>query len=280
MRILTWNIQATKGCDGAYDAARTISLVKRYRDLDVICLQEVSKNIPELNSDDQPQIFASEFPSYETIWAPGFCVPDANGGRSEFGNLTLVRRGLLKWSRVHSLPSPPVAELQMPRTAVEAVVGYGDVDVTIFNTHLAFHSTVERVAQFHALTNLRDGVMTNAMSVIAANAWGPYSYNNRSSGVILCGDLNVGSETAEFKQHLTDQNWVDCWTMQSFNNNANLLDRQPTVGCFDSVQWPQGPFVSDYFLATENIAAKTKTVEVDVETSASDHQPVVLELAS
>ena len=45
------------------------------------------------------------------------------------------------------------------------------------------------------------------------------------------------------------------------------------------MQWPQGAHTRDYFLATENIASKTIQVEVDVNTDASDHQPVLLEIA-
>lgn len=279
MKILTWNIQATKGCDDRYDADRIVSLIKDYSGLDVICLQEVSKNIPDLNADDQPKIFADQFPGYETIWAPGFSAPSASGKRVEFGNLTLVKSHLLKWARVHSLPSPSIEELQMPRTMAETVVDIEGGQVTIFNTHLAYHSSVERITQLQALTLQRDKIMSNEYLAPAAGAWGPYSYTNKSLGVILCGDLNVGSETAEFKVHLMDQNWIDCWVMQNSSSEGKLAERQPTCGCFDTVQWPQGPHVGDYFLATRDIAEKTQSVMVDVETDASDHQPVLLEIA-
>ena len=97
--------------------------------------------------------------------------------------------------------------------------------------------------------------------------------------MILCGDLNVGSDTVEFKAHISDQKWVDCWMVQQRFDDETRPARQPTCGCFDGVQWSEGPHVRDYFLATDNLAKMTVSVEVDVETDASDHQPVLLEFA-
>ena len=279
MKVLTWNIQATKGCDGRFDLNRIVTLIKAYSNLDVICLQEVSKHIPDLNNDDQPSLITAQFPGYEATWAPGFSVPEIGGKRSEFGNLTLVKKPLLKWSRVHSLPSPFVTELQMPRTMVEVAVGDAPTAVTIFNAHLAFHSSVERVAQIQALTLMRDTIISNAVSTKAVGAWGPYSFKNESPALILCGDLNVDSESAEFKEHISDRNWIDCGAEKKSIANGKNAERQPTVGCFDRIQWPQGPHVTDYFLATQSLAKYSMTVSVDVETDASDHQPVLLEVA-
>jgi len=240
MKILTWNIQATKGCDDRYDITRIIDIIKQYGDLDAICLQELSKHISDLNNDDQPSLIHNQFSDYHMLWGPGFSAPDRAGTRREFGNMTLVKRDLLKYSRVHSLPSPCVTTLQMPRTMVEAVIATGDQQVALFNAHLAFHSSDERMEQ---------------------------------------GDLNVDSDSDMFKDYISDCGWVDCWTVQSRYSANDSPQRQPTCGCFDHMQWPQGAHTRDYFLATENIANKTIQVEVDVNTDASDHQPVLLEIA-
>ena len=275
MNILTWNIQATKGCDDVYDANRITDLIKGYGELDVICLQEVSRNIPSLNSDDQLTIFKSYFPGYETVWAPGFSVPNSTGQRCEFGNLTLVKQPLLANARAHILSSPYVEEMQMPRTMAEVVISAGDLNFAIFNTHLAFHSMREQISQLNDLTYLRDQIITKANKKKTIEPDGPYLYADTTSGVLLCGDLNIDSESKEFNTHVTGEQWYDCWDMQECDGT---LIRQPTCGCFDSTQWPQGPHVRDYFLATETIARKTTKVWVDVNTAASDHQPVLLEI--
>lgn len=278
MKILTWNIQATKGCDNRFDLPRIVNHIKQLGDMDVICLQEVSKHIPDLNDDDQPTLISNQFPDYESVWGPGFSAPDSKLRRCEFGNLTLVKSGLLRNSRVHSLPSPVVDTLQIPRTMVEVLVSSGSRSVTIFNTHLAFHSNKEIVAQVQALTYLREKCIAKSRRVKPQDAEGPYRYNNACDAVILCGDLNLDSDAYIFRDHISSKNWVDCWEAQYRSVQMDALDRSPTCGCFDHVQWPQGPHVRDYFLATENIASNTVRVDVDVDTNASDHQPVLLEI--
>lgn len=277
MKILTWNIQATKGCDNQYDLSRIADQIKQYADFDVICLQEVSKNIPDLNADDQPARFSERFPEYELIWGPGFSAPGPNGCRIEFGNLTLVKPGLFRNSHLHTLPGPAVDTMQMPRTMVEATVDTGEQTVSIFNTHLAFHSETERVAQMDTLTELRDQIIAKSKQPELTNPVGPYRYAKPGHSVILCGDLNIDSESAVYAQHIKDKNWIDCW----YVNESTDADtkRDPTCGCFDELQWAQGPHVRDYFLATANIADSVVALKVDVKTSASDHQPIFLELS-
>lgn len=277
MKILTWNIQATKGCDDQFDLSRIVRHIKSYGDLDVICLQEVSKNIADLNADDQPALITTQFPGYDMIWGPGFSAPALHGCRSEFGNLTLTRSGMLKNCRLHTLPAPPVEVLQMPRTMIEAIVHTGSRTIAIFNTHLAFHSESERVAQIDALTVLRDQITAKSELPELPGLTGPYIFSKACDSVILCGDLNIDSHSDVFVRQIIEKQWVDCWQIHARNNQ--LSDRAPTCGCYDDVQWPQGPHIRDYFLATANIAEHTISVQVDVETNASDHQPVFLEIA-
>ena len=212
MKILTWNIQATKGCDDRYDITRIIDIIKQYGDLDAICLQELSKHITDLNNDDQPSLIHDQFSDYHMLWGPGFSAPDRAGTRREFGNMTLVKRDLLKNSRVHSLPSPSVSTLQMPRTMVEAVLATGDQQVALFNAHLAFHSSDERMAQIQMLTALRDQVTHKTSVDPGLESVGPYRFTNFCSDVILCGDLNVDSDSDMFKDYISDCGWFDCWT--------------------------------------------------------------------
>jgi sn-glycerol 3-phosphate transport system permease protein len=59
--VLTWNIQAGLGCDGVTDLGRIADTI-RARDPDIICLQEVAQNVPDLGSgDDQVERLAALF---------------------------------------------------------------------------------------------------------------------------------------------------------------------------------------------------------------------------
>ena len=49
MRLITWNIQWGKGCDGVTDLARIVSVAKEMADADVLCFQEVSDNFINLD---------------------------------------------------------------------------------------------------------------------------------------------------------------------------------------------------------------------------------------
>ena len=277
MNILSWNIQATKGVDGRFDVMRIAELIKAYGDLDIICLQEISRHIPDQNNDDQLALIGGLFSNHKAVWAPGFTVLDGDQRESQFGNVSLVKPSLLKKAQVHSLPSPVVDTLQMPRTMVELLIESNDHRFTLFNTHLAFHSETEIASQLRALTSLRDERIAKSRQKTPSGLHGPYAYSAPSEEVILCGDLNVDANSELYDKEVARQGWIDCWEMQSTSaNKAN--GRPPTCGCFDAEQWPQGPHVRDYFLATSGIASKTKKVEVNVETDASDHQPVFIEL--
>jgi len=280
VKILSWNIQATKGCDDRFDAARIVDKIKGYGELDVICLQEIARHIPDLNGDDQLEIIVHYLPNYRVVWGAGFSAYSDNAHTAEFGNLSLVKPALLLHSKVHILPSPVINELQIPRVMVEVTLNYDEQRISVYNTHLSFHSERERIAQLASLTTLRDEILAMSPTLPHSDAEGPYRFANRCQDVILCGDLNVDSDSSVFTDSITAAHWVDCWAVQSANlNDAEMRDRQPTCGCYDRIQWPQGPHVRDYFLATKNLADKTARVSVDTETDASDHQPVLLELA-
>jgi endonuclease/exonuclease/phosphatase family metal-dependent hydrolase len=48
MNIITWNIQSCRGCDGRVDPKRIVGVCSDMADFDVLCLQEVARNYPDL----------------------------------------------------------------------------------------------------------------------------------------------------------------------------------------------------------------------------------------
>ena len=48
-KVLTWNIQCGLGVDGRVDLVRIADVIRTMADVDVICLQEVSRFNPELD---------------------------------------------------------------------------------------------------------------------------------------------------------------------------------------------------------------------------------------
>jgi len=49
MRLITWNIQWGLGMDRRLDLERVVRDARRIADFDVLCLQEVADNFPELH---------------------------------------------------------------------------------------------------------------------------------------------------------------------------------------------------------------------------------------
>jgi endonuclease/exonuclease/phosphatase family metal-dependent hydrolase len=56
------------------------------------------------------------------------------------------------------------------------------------------------------------------------------------------------------------------------------MARAPTAG-LHGFSWPDKPDCYDYFFVTEDLVGSLSEVEVQSETAASDHQPVVLDIA-
>ena len=56
------------------------------------------------------------------------------------------------------------------------------------------------------------------------------------------------------------------------------MPNDPTCGMFDRDQWPGGPHCRDFLFVTGDVASCVRAIEVDLETDASDHQPVRLDL--
>lgn len=44
------------------------------------------------------------------------------------------------------------------------------------------------------------------------------------------------------------------------------------------MQWPQGPHCRDFIFVSAGLARQVRRIEVDTETLASDHQPIMVEL--
>lgn len=292
IKIATWNIQMAKGSDNIRDLNR-ISDYLIQQDADIICLQEVGRNLPELlktQTPDQLVALSIAFRDYFPVWASGFSwnLPDGTSlsrrrgdNRLEFGNLTLVRNEILD-KRIHSLPLVDLEEGDehiggvLPKSIARAV---GEVTipligangktefVRILNVHLAYHNQKEALEQFNYLDRWQaynrklcknqvkkgDGIFAN-----------PYLTDKS----IICGDFNIkfGSKNYE---NMLERNWQDAWTVLHSDEN-----RAPTCGIYDKTQWREGAHTRDYFMY-QNITPLS--LSVDTTTNYSDHQPLFLE---
>jgi endonuclease/exonuclease/phosphatase family metal-dependent hydrolase len=278
MRLLNWNVQWCRGADGRVDPARIAAEARRIADPDVICLQELSVNFPDLpasNGADQVHLLAQALPGYTVCFASGVDVPARNGRRSHFGNAIFSRLPVGRVLR-HSLPWPPAPEVpSMPRVAVEAVLESSFGPVRVITTHLEYYSQAQRAAQVERLRELHVEACGRQFPNPEAGVFKSYP---RPASAILCGDFNLPPENP-LHRRLTEgfrekgvPGFRDAW--QALNPG------KPHPHTFRLYQKEEGesPYCCDYVLVTEDLASRLKTVRVDGATQASDHQPVIVEL--
>lgn len=283
MKLITWNIQWCCGVDGKVDPARIVERARAFADFDVLCLQEVARNYPGLPGNrikDQFHELARLLPGYTPIEGIAVDEYSVRDGRREFGNMILSRLPVVQVLR-HLLPWPADPQVPtMPRVALEVVLATAAGPLRVTTSHLEFYSVLQREAQVERLRQIQAEAAGHA-----ANVWqeqkrgGPFETKQRGQSGILTGDFNYEvSEPihARLQQPIAEgvPRYVDAWTLANPG-----VPHAPTVGVYDKVQWHGREFCCDYLCVTEDLAPRVRTVSVELKTAASDHQPVLLELA-
>lgn len=284
MRLITWNVQWCRGCDGRVDPARIVRTAREIADFDLLCLQEVAVNFPGLPGsagEDQVTAIAGFLPAYAPVFGAGVDVRGSDGRRQYFGNVILSRLPVLRAYR-HFLPWPadPTAT-GMQRVAVETVVQAPAGVLRIVNTHLEYYSALQRSAQVERLRELHAEAAGRAVKAGDADeraSDGPFAWTPRPRSAILVGDFNF---TPDDPLHARLQEpfgggtpaFRDAWSVAH-----PRAAHAPTVGLYDKGQWPGAPRTCDFAFVTEDLTARIESVSVNERTRASDHQPVLIEL--
>jgi endonuclease/exonuclease/phosphatase family metal-dependent hydrolase len=142
MKLITWNIQWALGMDGIMDPARVVRHAREMADFDVLCLQEVSDNFPELQANDgadQFAAFADLLPGYTAVDGVALDILGPGGRRKRFGNMLLSRYPVAQIIR-YTLPWEADVTRNMPRILIEAVVLAPFGPVRVMTTHLEYSS--------------------------------------------------------------------------------------------------------------------------------------------
>ncbi len=280
MKLISWNVQWCRGCDGSVDPVRVGRVARDVADFDVLCLQEIARNYPDLagsSGENQYETLAGLFPDYTVVKGVAVDVLAPGGDRREFGNAIVTRlpilqvfRRLLPWPADPSVPS-------MQRAAVEVVLDTPCGPLRVTTTHLEYYSAKQRAAQVEALRELQIEAACHAAAPVPAKE-GPFRTLPRPASAILTADFNFPPDDA---LHARLQSplapgvpaYRDAWRLRH-PGKAHA----PTIGVHDKLQWPGPPFACDFIFVTEDLAHRVEDVVVNGDTDASDHQPVLLEL--
>ncbi len=318
MQILSWNIQAGKGCDGVVDLdriARVIRTMSGGDGADVMCLQEVSRGLTLAGADggapDQvselAQLFATQQGSVGAALSSGLplggdepvgaALGEATGQakRWAFGNAVLVRLPVL-WLRQHGLPRPAHPGIRhMPRQATELCVQTSQGPLRIMATHLEYHSEVQRLAQVGRLCGIHEEAVTHAIWPPVCDVDGPYQAIAGGVACVMCGDFNFEVGSAPYARMLAPldatrphEAHADLDRERQHLSDGAFLDawrvchgdnpHAPTCGIYDTVQWSDGAHCRDFFFVTASLQERLKDLVVNTQTDASDHQPLMLSL--
>jgi endonuclease/exonuclease/phosphatase family metal-dependent hydrolase len=261
--------------------ARISKVVKDMADVDVLCLQEVARNFPCLPGsagETQYETLASLFPDYTVVKGVAIDVLAPQGDWREFGNALLTRlpilqvyRRLLPWPADASVPS-------MQRAAIEVVLDAPSGPLRVTTTHLEYYSARQRSAQVEALRDLQIEAAGHAAAPGPSKEDGPFRTLPRPASGILTADFNFPPEDSMYARLQSPLGagvpaYRDAWRLRHAGK-----PHAPTLGVHDKRQWPGPPFACDFVFVTEDIADRVEDVVVNVDTDASDHQPVLLVL--
>ena len=280
MKLISWNVQWCRGCDGSVDPARIARVAREMADFDVLCLQEVANNYPDLAGsagENQYEALAGLFPHYTVVKGVATDVPAPRGERGEFGNAIITRLPILQvFRRLLPWPADP-SVTSMQRAVVEAVLESPSGPLRVTTTHLEYYSARQRAAQVEALRELQIEAAGHAAAPVPSKE-GPFRTMPRPSSAILTADFNFPPQDvlhARLQSPLAPgvPAYRDAWQL-CHPGKAHA----PTVGVHDKLQWPGPPFAFDFIFVTEDLAHRVEDVAVNGETDASDHQPVLLEL--
>ncbi|MBN9442836.1 endonuclease/exonuclease/phosphatase family protein [Bosea sp. (in: a-proteobacteria)] len=276
MKLITWNIQWARGVDETVDPHRIVHHARQMADFDVLCLQEVAANFPDLDGNDRTDqfaLFGELLPGFTAIEAVGVDVPDGAGGRKRFGNLILSRLPVAQALR-HVLPWEAAATRNMPRVLVEAMVETPFGPLRVMTTHLEYSSPVLRSAQIEGIRQIH---RMAAARQATPRAPGPHTYapTPNAANAILTGDFNMRPDDAGLAELLVPfagdvPPLLDLWPVLRGDER-----HPPSAFICDQTYGPPGCL--DYVLATPDLAERARSITYDIETRASDHQPILVE---
>jgi endonuclease/exonuclease/phosphatase family metal-dependent hydrolase len=211
------------------------------------------------------------------VFRPAVETIDGEGKVHRFGNMTLSRLPVLQVAG-HLLPWPRAGEPRsMRRLALEVTVQASFAPVRIVNTHLEYYSAAQREAQLVRLLDLQEETSRDPKSASTSHVE-PYGSQTVAASGVLCGDFNFDvSDPQHALLHASSRpglNYRDAWSIRHPDRS-----HQPTCGLYDRVQWKSGPDCRDFIFVTEDLAGRVRRIEVDGATDASDHQPVLIEIA-
>ncbi|WBY01974.1 endonuclease/exonuclease/phosphatase family protein [Ramlibacter tataouinensis] len=280
MDLVTWNTQWCCGIDGVVSPPRIVEAARRLADFDVLCLQEIAGNYPQLAGGaghDQPALLRELLPGFQLFFGAAVDESGPQGERRRFGNLVATRLPVAQVQH-HPLPYPADPGVRsMPRmctvvTVLDPKLG----PVRIMTTHLEFYSKRQRMAQARALRELHVQYSAHAAGPPEpADDGSPFQTKRHTADAILCGDFNFEAHEPEYaavSEPFPQGRLWDSWRLLHGGE-----PHPPTFRLYDRRYGPD-PVACDFVFVSDGLKDRVRSMAVDGATQASDHQPVRVRL--
>jgi endonuclease/exonuclease/phosphatase family metal-dependent hydrolase len=282
MRLITWNVQWFCGLDDVVSVERIVDEARAMADFDVLCLQEVAVNYPRLTGNagfDQVARLRALLPGFEVDFGAAVEELGRGGERQRFGNLVASRLPVAQVQH-HALPWPADRGVRsMPRMCTSATLLSALGPVRVMTTHLEFYSTRQRAAQAQALRDLHAEACTQAESPPLDDESGqPFQNKVHTRSALLCGDFNLETTNAEYEVIQSEPGAGATRLTDAWRCAHGARPHDPTFRLFDRRYGPV-PICCDFVFVSEDLASRVSRIEVNLQSRASDHQPVLIELA-
>lgn len=279
MKLLTWNTQWCRGLDGVVSVQRIVDGARAMADFDVLCLQEIAQGYIGMPGapGDQPAELAALLPGFQLFFGAAVDEFAADGRRQRFGNLIATRLPVAQVQH-HALPWPADGGVRsMPRMCTVVTVRDPALGaVRVMTTHLEYYSKLQRMAQARALRALHiEACSQAAMPPLADASASPFQTKPHTPNAILCGDFNLGPTEPEYavlQQPFGPSALRDAWRLVH-----GAAPHAPTFRLFDRTHGPEA-VACDLVFVSDALAPSVQRIEVDAQTRASDHQPVLVTL--
>jgi endonuclease/exonuclease/phosphatase family metal-dependent hydrolase len=134
MRLLSYNIhKGVGGRDRRYDLERVVRVIAHEKP-DLICLQEVARDIPRAGGTDQARLIAEAFPGFSLLYQSNHSFR-----RGSYGNLVLTR-----WPQAAAHSVPLLYRNHKARGAQLVVVDTPRGSLHLVNWHLGLAERTRR----------------------------------------------------------------------------------------------------------------------------------------
>jgi endonuclease/exonuclease/phosphatase family metal-dependent hydrolase len=167
----------------------------------------------------------------------------------------------------------------MPRGMIETVLEAPGGKIRVLNTHLEYYSPLQRRAQVRRIRELhREACERARLYQPEPELEPPFQLGFRPCTAIYCGDFNFVPDSEDYRELLAPPEGNALQLVDAWRARHGGMARAPTAG-LHGFPWPERPDCYDYFFVTEDLVPRVAEVNVQSETSASDHQPIVLDLS-